>query len=288
MRRHKTTLSLRKAAAAALAACLLSSWHTNAAFAAGEAPPAAGPETTAANTGRNLLKNTGTIITAPLTWKKDDWRKFGILSGVTVVTALTVDKNRDNYTKNVGKDTRHISEAIKFLGDGAVSLSICGAIYAYAGYSSRPVLREAALAGTQSFIISGLVANMIKVTTHRPRPSSGKNYNAFQEDKVISWKNMSFPSGHTTTAFSMAAVIDSYYGERAFVPTAAYSAAALVGWSRFNDSDHWVSDIIFGGALGYYTGKKIAALHKGGHAGETAVIPVITQDSGGLALLHRF
>ena len=60
----------------------------------------------------------------------------------------------------------------------------------------------------------------------------------------------SFPSGHTSIAFSGAEFIRKEYGWR--WAAAAYAAAGFVGWSRaWNRSQqHYVHDVLAGAALG--------------------------------------
>ncbi len=68
-----------------------------------------------------------------------------------------------------------------------------------------------------------------------------------------------WPSGHTSSAFTVAAVLDEYYGPRIGVP--AFLLAGLSGWERIDDREHDLSDVIFGAVLGYVIGKSVAADH---------------------------
>lgn len=65
----------------------------------------------------------------------------------------------------------------------------------------------------------------------------------------------SFPSGHTAAAFAVATVISRRYPTKRWVPLIAYSAAAMIGFSRLTLSTHFVSDVFFGAALGYSVGR---------------------------------
>jgi len=58
----------------------------------------------------------------------------------------------------------------------------------------------------------------------------------------------SFPSGHTSGSFAFAGTIDALYGHG--WGSLAYGVAALVGISRIHDNKHYLSDVIFGAALG--------------------------------------
>jgi membrane-associated phospholipid phosphatase len=66
-----------------------------------------------------------------------------------------------------------------------------------------------------------------------------------------------FPSGHTATAFSIAAVFASQYNETKVVPILFYSGATLVGISRLTEHEHWASDVFVGALLGYLSGKQV-------------------------------
>ncbi len=61
----------------------------------------------------------------------------------------------------------------------------------------------------------------------------------------------SFPSGHATSAFAVAAVFSARYGRRRWVPWMAYGLATFVALSRIPDQAHFPSDVFAGAALGY-------------------------------------
>lgn len=58
----------------------------------------------------------------------------------------------------------------------------------------------------------------------------------------------SFPSGHTSIAFTGAEFIRKEYGWRWAAP--AYVAASFVGWSRVKANKHYVHDVLAGATLG--------------------------------------
>src|SRR5581483_9919636 len=64
----------------------------------------------------------------------------------------------------------------------------------------------------------------------------------------------SFPSGHSASAFAVAAVISARYREYRWVPWLAYGAATFLSLTRLPDQAHFPSDIFFGAALGYGIG----------------------------------
>lgn len=87
----------------------------------------------------------------------------------------------------------------------------------------------------RSTIHAGLMTQILKNIVREPRPGD-------KESKV------SFPSGHTATAFAFASVIGADYGWGWGVP--AYALAAFVGFSRMNDNQHYFHDVVGGATLG--------------------------------------
>lgn len=73
----------------------------------------------------------------------------------------------------------------------------------------------------------------IKLATQRTRPNGDPH---------------SFPSGHASTSFATAMVLQEHFGWKLGVP--AFLAAAYTAASRVTDNQHWTSDTVFGAALG--------------------------------------
>ena len=69
----------------------------------------------------------------------------------------------------------------------------------------------------------------------------------------------SFPSGHAASAFAAASVIERHFGYRMSVP--ALAIATYVATSRLHDNRHFLSDVIFGSALGTATGWTVVGRH---------------------------
>ncbi len=69
----------------------------------------------------------------------------------------------------------------------------------------------------------------------------------------------SFPSGHTSASFALAASLDELYGHR--VGLSAYLIAAAVAAQRIHGDKHWLTDVIAGAALGTVIGRGFAVEH---------------------------
>lgn len=79
-----------------------------------------------------------------------------------------------------------------------------------------------------------IVSQALKHIVNKPRPENNGNY--------------SFPSGHTSSAFSGAAFIGKKYGWKAGLP--AYILASYVGWSRIDARKHDPWDVLAGASIG--------------------------------------
>jgi membrane-associated phospholipid phosphatase len=69
----------------------------------------------------------------------------------------------------------------------------------------------------------------------------------------------SFPSGHASVTFASAAVLERHLGYRNAWPTLL--VATYVGTSRIHDNRHFLSDVVFGAALGIATGWTVVGRH---------------------------
>ena len=98
----------------------------------------------------------------------------------------------------------------------------------------------------QAITYSFLFAQPLKPLIGRGRPN-GSN-------------NRSMPSGHTSQSFAVAAVVNEIYGHNAGI--LAYLVASLVGVSRINDNEHYLSDVIIGAGLGTAIGRGFAKTYK--------------------------
>jgi membrane-associated phospholipid phosphatase len=130
------------------------------------------------------------------------------------------------------------------LGDGltAVTLSLVFLLFSYRKF----------LLLASSYLLTGFVAQVIKYFADAPRPSL---YFKDQWAPVHTVKGVeiltynSFPSGHTTSAFS-AAVVLAYLATKKGWGIPALLTAILIGYSRMYLTEHFFEDVIGGSAIG--------------------------------------
>lgn len=115
-------------------------------------------------------------------------------------------------------------------------------IFDLAGMKSRTDrVNKLAIGIKTGLIVLGSVS-ALKYTTHRWRPD-GSNH-------------LSYPSGHTATAFAGATALSTEYRDNyPWVPYAAYTVAGGVGALRVIHNKHYLSDVIVGAGLGILSSK---------------------------------
>jgi membrane-associated phospholipid phosphatase len=69
-----------------------------------------------------------------------------------------------------------------------------------------------------------------------------------------------WPSGHTSSSFTVAEVLNQSYGPWVGVP--AYALAGVAAFGRIDDEEHDFRDLIFGMALGIVVGHTVATEHE--------------------------
>jgi len=116
--------------------------------------------------------------------------------------------------------------------------------------------------------VSQVVVQGVKFATRRERPDDSNNH--------------SFPSGHTSSAFATASVLERHFGWKAGVP--AYGFATYVGLARMSANKHHVSDIIMGAAVGIAAGRTVT-MGVGGAKFDLGVAP--TQGGAAVTFTKR-
>jgi hypothetical protein len=91
----------------------------------------------------------------------------------------------------------------------------------------------------------------------------------------------SFPSGHAATTFATAAVLERHLGLRAAWPT--IFIASYVAASRLYDNRHFLSDVVFGAALGTACGWTVVGRHG---RSQYALLPIPVKGGVAVTLLR--
>lgn len=100
-----------------------------------------------------------------------------------------------------------------------------------------------------SLVIATATTQFLKRVVNRPRPY--ETYTNIFPDKIDN--GYSFPSGHTTTAFSTAMSL-TMVTKKWYVAIPAFAWASGVGYSRIYLGQHYPSDVFMGALVGTASG----------------------------------
>jgi membrane-associated phospholipid phosphatase len=164
---------------------------------------------------------------------------------VSIVNAQNIDidilrdinvnrnKNLDFTYKVFSNSTMEVSTAIPII------------MYTVGFIKKDSAVRKHAIYIGETFLVNGFITAALKVAVRRERP-----YNRYSDiDRATSAIGYSFPSGHTSTAFSTATSLSMVY-PKWYVIAPSFVWASAVGYSRLHLGVHYPSDVIAGAVLG--------------------------------------
>jgi membrane-associated phospholipid phosphatase len=114
------------------------------------------------------------------------------------------------------------------------------------GYFTRDsALKRNAIYSGASIIVTSVITEILKYSINRTRP-----FETYPDiEKATSAHSPSFPSGHTSRAFSMATSLSLAY-PKWYVIVPSYAWAITVAYSRMDLGVHYPSDVLAGVIIG--------------------------------------
>lgn len=144
--------------------------------------------------------------------------------------------------------------------------------YGYGTLAGNNEVHDVSLSLLEALTVNGLLTEGLKLIVNNHSPNG---------------ESQAWPSGHTSSAMTVATVLNEYYGPWVGIPL--YGLTALVAYQRMDTGEHWASDVVFGAALGYVVGKTVAGRHKPEIFG-MQLTPMLDLENGitGLALAKHY
>jgi undecaprenyl-diphosphatase len=174
---------------------------------------------------------------------------------VIVLIALSyglLDRPLSLYSRNLNPDVIQVFQWITELGKSTWYLIGLAALFVFFKFIRRH--RRAANAALFIFAavaLSGVMINLIKPLVGRLRPKLLFEAGLYGFDPFrIGYEYNSFPSGHATTVFALAAALMLFF-PRWRLPL--FGFAVVVGLSRIIVGAHYLSDVMGGACIGVMT-----------------------------------
>ncbi len=135
-------------------------------------------------------------------------------------------------------------EAGAFVGGGFIQVGGALGTFAIGRLSGRPQVAAVGADLVRAQIVNTVLTQGTKVAVGRQRPDGTR---------------FSFPSGHASSSFATATVLQRRLGWKVGAP--AYAMATYVAASRLQENKHYLSDVIFGAAVGIVSGRAVTVGH---------------------------
>jgi len=194
---------------------------------------------------------------------------LGTGTGASLLLSQT-DADReiqDSLSNSLGK----FGDIGDIAGNALTLAGINTALFVIGSSSNDEKLIQTAKALLEANILTAFSTSVLKLTVGRERPDgSGTRFTS------------SFPSGHTSGSFALASTAHSMYGHKIGIPL--YVFAGFVGLSRISDNKHFLSDVLFGAALGTAIGRGVAKVHKNEKRDKFSFMPFSDGQSSGVML----
>lgn len=173
---------------------------------------------------------------------------LGVAAGGAVGIHQDWDDNVREWTRRHPNRWGDGTDILSHFGDVEIQVPVIAATYFWSLHRQDAELHDFTRTLMSAYWINGLSTLALKGAVNSQRPSADFNGGQF-----------GFPSFHTSSTFTIASVLNEYYGWQVGVPS--FALAGLVGWSRIDSRHHDVSDVFFGAALGYVIGTSVAKHH---------------------------
>ncbi|MEI8048439.1 MAG: phosphatase PAP2 family protein [Bacteroidota bacterium] len=226
------------------------------------------------------------FVISPAKWGKRQWIEFGAVTSFGVL-AYTQDEQIQKYFVSHQSETASNFSKYLFEPFGRFAPVIIGGFFLGGRLAKDNRLAGTSLTAAKALVVSSVCANIVKQLTHRHRPYQDEIPDHANWDGPFSdFEYNSFPSGHSTAAFSMATVFAMEYSETIWIPVLAYTLATGTAVSRLYDNKHWASDVVIGSALGFVTGRFMWKQSRKGNE-KLVVIPSIGTHSASVTCMIR-
>ena len=214
-------------------------------------------EVTIGRVPRNFLQDQGAIWTSPARLRARDLKWIVPLAAATGVALAT-----DHYamTQVVSQNPSFNQASINASNVMVYSLIATPVVlYGFGHFQQDDHAREAGILTGEAMVDGVVVEQGLKLITWQERPYQDKGKGSFFQ--AIAGVDSAFPSSHTLIAFSAASALAEEYPSR-WAQVLLFTGATGVGLTRVLGQDHFPSDVLVGGALGWLIGHNVVKRHR--------------------------
>lgn len=172
------------------------------------------------------------------------------LLGLAYASALTiqstdVDNSIADSLKGDDVFSDDTNNAFGAAGNPLTHLGVAGLWYLVGQRTQNAKTYTVGKTLMRALIINDLSTMVGKLATYKTSPNG---------------ESLSFPSGHTSSTFTVASVMHQAYGPWVGFPL--YGLGVFVAVERLDDDEHYLSDVLMGSVMGLIIGHTVAGDHK--------------------------
>ncbi|MGE4169619.1 MAG: phosphatase PAP2 family protein [Candidatus Margulisiibacteriota bacterium] len=222
---------------------------------------------------------------SPFSWDGEQWKTAGTVAAATGLLIL-VDKPIFDYFDRRNLTTfNNATQGFHGLGKSTTLLYALPAIYATGVVLDDSKLQHGTYMAIKSFGFQIITTQFLKDLFFRKL--EGDPYD-FQGPK---WKFPSdegaLPSGHAGFAWAvLTSYAEEYREDQPWVTTLCYSSAILSSATLVTQQKHWISDVVLGAAIGYYTALYVRDMDQKKPA--FSVYPLVVGGGWGIGISGRY
>jgi membrane-associated phospholipid phosphatase len=202
-----------------------------------------------------ILRDQIPIWTSPLRVRPHDvlWLlPLGAATGITL--AKDTDAMRDlSHDPSFNKNSVNASN---YLLGGEISIPVM--LFGVGLFNNDAHAHETGILSGEALADAAVVEEVSKIILRRERPLYNNAAGDFFASNVVT--NGSFPSSHSTLAWSIAAVVAGEYPSR-WVQFGVYTTATGVSLMRVLGQEHFPTDVLIGGTVGWLIGRYVLKKH---------------------------
>ncbi|MGE0452694.1 MAG: phosphatase PAP2 family protein [Vicinamibacteria bacterium] len=190
-----------------------------------------------------------------------------LIGAAATGVAAPFDQNARN---GLGGQAPEFSRAASTAGGFRVMAPATLGLFLAGRFSHDSGFRAFSYDAGQAMIVTGVYTGILKKAAGRPRPDASDT--------------LSFPSGHASTAFTLATVADRHYGWKVGVPS--YLAAGAIALSRISNDKHYLTDVLAGATIGVISARTVVRVNgeTPGRQRRFALGPVTDPQGGGVGV----
>jgi hypothetical protein len=212
---------------------------------------------------------------------KDSFLRTDNITALLLAGGISIAMHNSDADNNIAEHfEKHRSlhnfwdESLNVIGHPATHFAATGLWYGLSAEDQDDLNKERASTMMTALTVTWLATMGLKLARNNESPNG---------------KDWAWPSGHTSSSFAVASVLDEFYGPKAGIP--AYALASLVAYRMMDTNDHWASDIVFGATLGWIVGHTVAGKHKKLELAGFDVLPYMGNSDEpviGVSLIKKF